>query len=32
MIYAVYVPELVNLIIVFEPLVVTVGEPVVVPE
>jgi hypothetical protein len=30
--HAVYVPEAVNLIIVFEPLVVTVGEPVVVPE
>jgi hypothetical protein len=30
--YAVYEPLLVNLIIVFEPLVVIVGEPVVVPE
>jgi hypothetical protein len=30
--YAVYVPEAVNLIIVLEPDVVTVGEPVVVPE
>ena len=29
--YAVYVPEAVNLIIVFEPEVVTVGLPVVVP-
>jgi hypothetical protein len=30
--YAVYVPEAVNVIIVFEPLVVIVGLPVVVPE
>jgi hypothetical protein len=32
MIYPVYVPEDVNLIIVFEPDVVIVGEPVVTPE
>jgi hypothetical protein len=30
--YAVYVPELLKVRIVFAPLVVTVGEPVVVPE
>jgi hypothetical protein len=30
--YAVYVPDELNLIIVFEPEVVTVGDPVVVPE
>ena len=30
--HAVYVPEAVNLMMVFEPLVVIVGEPVVVPE
>jgi hypothetical protein len=30
--YAVYEPEAVNLIMVLLPLVVTVGEPVVVPE
>jgi hypothetical protein len=29
--YAVYVPDELNLIIVFEPLVVIVGDPVVVP-
>jgi hypothetical protein len=32
MIYAVYVPELLNLIIVFKPDVVITGEPVVTPE
>jgi hypothetical protein len=32
MIYAVYEPEALKVKIVFEPLVVTVGEPVVVPE
>jgi hypothetical protein len=31
-IYAVYVPEVLNCRIVLEPLVVTTGEPVVVPE